>query len=290
MLEVGLILLETSFSSPTLKVIFLLKTSILEWAVDKNGLLRIKGTSSSSGMSKMIKSIGKINLPILTSIFSATPLGYFMVRSASSMVNLVRLGKGTVSENTLLCCVPDTTYGPRPIRRISEKLALAVEPDLTWSRGFVSLELEAQISLIMFEFSSCLLADSTINLVSDSSRLGLRSGYEEFSLFRCCAYGVWVSSDTPNRELIITRIVKLSPDNAVSSLLIRRPQHEKSRRKLSQRGRMKGSDNEVLEFADMYRNMSQGNWQLRLIDNQRLYWMSKAWKLLGSFIRRFYGG
>ncbi|GJR60838.1 hypothetical protein Tco_1503000 [Tanacetum coccineum] len=43
---------------------------------------------------------------------------------------------------------------------------------------------EAQISLIMFDFSSCLLANSTINLVSDSSRLGLRSGYEEFPLFR----------------------------------------------------------------------------------------------------------
>ncbi|GJY44058.1 putative reverse transcriptase domain-containing protein [Tanacetum coccineum] len=49
MLVAGLILLKTSFSSPTLKVIFLLKTSILEWAVDKNGRPRIKGTSSSSG-------------------------------------------------------------------------------------------------------------------------------------------------------------------------------------------------------------------------------------------------
>ncbi|GJS78444.1 hypothetical protein Tco_0728325 [Tanacetum coccineum] len=36
----------------------------------------------------------------------------------------------------------------------------------------------------MFEFSLCFLADSVINLVSDSSRLGLRSGYEEFPLFR----------------------------------------------------------------------------------------------------------
>ncbi|GJV57285.1 hypothetical protein Tco_1458290 [Tanacetum coccineum] len=31
----------------------------------------------------------------------------------------------------------------------------------------------------MFEFSLCLLADSAINLVSDSSKLGLRSGYED---------------------------------------------------------------------------------------------------------------
>ncbi|GJW53812.1 hypothetical protein Tco_0097897 [Tanacetum coccineum] len=109
--------------------------------------------------------------------------------------------------------------GPHPIRRIPEKSALAVEIDLTWSRRFVSVELdrltnplscktllicpiciskvlikahwflinasvEARISLIMFEFSSCLLADSVMNLVSDSSRLGLRSGYEEFPLFR----------------------------------------------------------------------------------------------------------
>ncbi|GJR20609.1 hypothetical protein Tco_0969136 [Tanacetum coccineum] len=42
---------------------------------------------------------------------------------------------------------------------------------------------KARSSLIMFEFSSCLLADSAINLVSDSSRLGLQSGYEEFPLF-----------------------------------------------------------------------------------------------------------
>ncbi|GKF33819.1 hypothetical protein Tco_0107019 [Tanacetum coccineum] len=119
----------------------------------------------------------------------------------------------------LLCCVPDMVYGPHLIRRIPEKSALAVEIDLTWSRVFVSIELgrlpnplscktllicliciskdlieapwfliaasmEARISLIMFEFSSCLLADSVMKLVSDSSRLGLRSGYEEFPLFR----------------------------------------------------------------------------------------------------------
>ncbi|GKE02385.1 hypothetical protein Tco_1390368 [Tanacetum coccineum] len=41
------------------------------------------------GMSKMIKSMGKINLPILTSTFLAIPLGCFIVLSASSMVNLV---------------------------------------------------------------------------------------------------------------------------------------------------------------------------------------------------------
>ncbi|GJS34111.1 hypothetical protein Tco_0532493 [Tanacetum coccineum] len=129
-----------------------------------------------------------------------------------------RPGKGTVSDNMLLRCVPDTLYGPHLIRRILEKSALAFEIDLSWSRGFISIELgrlpnplscktllicpiciskvlieapwfliaasvEARISLIMFEFSSCLLAYFIMNLVSDSSRLGLRSGYEEFPLF-----------------------------------------------------------------------------------------------------------
>nr|GEX17334.1 hypothetical protein [Tanacetum cinerariifolium] len=52
--------------------------------------------------------------------------------------------------------------------------------------GFlITASVEAQISLIMFEFSLCLLADFAINLVSDSSRLGVRSGYVEFPLFRC---------------------------------------------------------------------------------------------------------
>ncbi|GJU74307.1 hypothetical protein Tco_1265712 [Tanacetum coccineum] len=94
----------------------------------------------------------------------------------------------------LLCCVLDTAYGPHPIQRIPEKSVLAVEIDLTWSRGFVFVLIEApwfliaalveaRISLIMLEFSSCLLADYAINLVSDSFRLGLQSGYEEFPLF-----------------------------------------------------------------------------------------------------------
>ncbi|GJW74468.1 hypothetical protein Tco_0133838 [Tanacetum coccineum] len=175
----------------------LLKTSILEWAVDKNGHLRIKGTSSSSGQQELYQNrYYEYNKPKFCSLF----------------------GKGTILDNMLLCCVPDTAYGSHPIHRIPEKLALAVEIDLTWSRGFVSVELgrlpnplscknllvcpiciskvlieapwflivasvEARISLFMFEFSSCLVADFAINLVSDSSRLGLRLGYEEFPLF-----------------------------------------------------------------------------------------------------------
>ncbi|GKE46906.1 hypothetical protein Tco_1478164, partial [Tanacetum coccineum] len=89
---------------------------------------------------------------------------------------------GTISEN-LMCYEPDTAYGLHPIRRISDESALAVEIDFTWSLGFGSVEpdrppipLSSRISLIMFEFSSCLFADSAINLVSDSSNVGLRLG------------------------------------------------------------------------------------------------------------------
>ncbi|GKC16430.1 hypothetical protein Tco_1013212, partial [Tanacetum coccineum] len=89
----------------------------------------------------------------------------------------------------LLCCEPDTAYGLHPIRRISDELALVVEIDFTWSLGFGSVEPEARISLIMFEFSSCLFADSAMNLVSDSSNIFLRSGYEEFPLLRCSFSG-----------------------------------------------------------------------------------------------------
>ncbi|GJT55973.1 hypothetical protein Tco_0991027 [Tanacetum coccineum] len=86
----------------------------------------------------------------------------------------------------LLCCEPDTAYGLHPIRRISDESALAVEIDFTWSLGFGSVEpaasVEARISLIMFEFSSCLFVDSAMNLVRGSSNVCLRSGYEEFPL------------------------------------------------------------------------------------------------------------
>ncbi|GKG05646.1 hypothetical protein Tco_0325732 [Tanacetum coccineum] len=96
----------------------------------------------------------------------------------------------------LLYCEFDTTYGPNPIRHITDESALAVEIDLTWSIGYVFVEsgrllnplpsasVEARISLIMFDFSLCLFADSAMNLVTDSSKVCLRSGYEEFSLLR----------------------------------------------------------------------------------------------------------
>ncbi|GKC30983.1 hypothetical protein Tco_1038277 [Tanacetum coccineum] len=79
-----------------------------------------------------------------------------------------------------LCCGPDTSYGLCSIRRISDKSTVAVEIDFTWSFGFISVELvEALISLIMFEFSSCLLADSTMNLANDSFTVSLCSWVHE---------------------------------------------------------------------------------------------------------------
>nr|GEV10545.1 hypothetical protein [Tanacetum cinerariifolium] len=66
--------------------------------------------------------------------------------------------------------------------------ALVAEIDFTWSLGFGLVEpasVKARISLMMFEFSSCLFTDSDMNLVSDSSNVCLRSGYEEFMLLRC---------------------------------------------------------------------------------------------------------
>ncbi|GJT88431.1 hypothetical protein Tco_1070148 [Tanacetum coccineum] len=77
----------------------------------------------------------------------------------------------------LLCYDPDTVYGLLPIWRISNESALVVEINFTWSLGF-----EARISFMMFEFSSCLFADLAMNLVSDSSNICLRSGYEAFPL------------------------------------------------------------------------------------------------------------
>ncbi|GKG12137.1 hypothetical protein Tco_0346374, partial [Tanacetum coccineum] len=102
------------------------------------------------------------------------------------------LRQGTASENRLLCYVPDMAYGSCMIRCILEKSALAVEIDLTWSRGFVFVELGRLPNPLSFKtllicpicISKVLIeADSAMYLVSDSSRLGLRSGYEEFPLF-----------------------------------------------------------------------------------------------------------
>ncbi|GJV59384.1 hypothetical protein Tco_1465484 [Tanacetum coccineum] len=151
MLVAGLILLKTSFSSLTRKVIFLLKTSILEWAVDKNGRARIKGTSSSS----------IITAEVLQSIWKRD---YFRQYAP---VLCARYGVWTTS---------DTAY-PR-------KISFTSFNEAPWF--LIAASVEARISLIMFEFSSCLLTDYAINLVSDSFRgLGLQSGYKDVSIV-CC--------------------------------------------------------------------------------------------------------
>ncbi|GJY46262.1 hypothetical protein Tco_0435325 [Tanacetum coccineum] len=81
----------------------------------------------------------------------------------------------------------DTAYWLDPIRRIEfESTLMEVEIKLTWSLGFVSVELasvEAQISLIKLEFSSCLFADSLMNLVKVSSIDCLQSWNEGLALF-----------------------------------------------------------------------------------------------------------
>ncbi|GJZ42189.1 hypothetical protein Tco_0589075 [Tanacetum coccineum] len=77
-------------------------------------------------------------------------------------------------------------YGSHRIRRIPEKLALAVEFDLTSSQGFVSAELapwflirigKYSYLLDYAEFSSCLLDDSAMNWVPGRH---LSKNYEGF--------------------------------------------------------------------------------------------------------------
>ncbi|GKC20780.1 hypothetical protein Tco_1022930 [Tanacetum coccineum] len=113
----------------------------------------------------------------------------------------------------------DTAYWCDPIRCIEyESASIIIEIDLTWSLWLVSVELgklpnplscstllnypiwiskvlidapwflmatsvEARISLIELEFSSCLFADSLINLLRVSSIDCLHSWYEGFALF-----------------------------------------------------------------------------------------------------------
>ncbi|GJS90653.1 hypothetical protein Tco_0773289 [Tanacetum coccineum] len=84
-------------------------------------------------------------------------------------------------------CSVDTTYWEDPIRRIGyESASTIVEIDLTWSLGLVLVELasiEARIFLIKLDVSSCLFADSLINLLRVSSIDCLHSWYEGFALF-----------------------------------------------------------------------------------------------------------
>ncbi|GJU11683.1 hypothetical protein Tco_1134079 [Tanacetum coccineum] len=75
-------------------------------------------------------------------------------------------------------CPVDTVYWEDPIRRIGyESASITVEIDLTWSLGvlidapwfLMAASVEARIYLIKLEFSSCLFADSLINLLRGSS-------------------------------------------------------------------------------------------------------------------------
>ncbi|GJX87451.1 hypothetical protein Tco_0339465 [Tanacetum coccineum] len=72
------------------------------------------------------------------------------------------------------------------IRSITDESTIVVEIDFTWSLGFGFVEpaasVEARISLIMFEFSLCLFADSAMNFVSDSQSLSFVQGTIRFSV------------------------------------------------------------------------------------------------------------
>ncbi|GJU20066.1 hypothetical protein Tco_1153408 [Tanacetum coccineum] len=64
-------------SLPTLKLNFPSCTSITTLAVERKGSPKMIRTSSSSSISKIKKSIGKMNLPTVTNRFSKTPMGAF---------------------------------------------------------------------------------------------------------------------------------------------------------------------------------------------------------------------
>ena len=76
-------------SSPTPRLSSRPFTLIMASAVFKKGLPKIKGTRLSSSISKITKSTGKTNLPTWTSIFSATPTGYWYVWLANLILILV---------------------------------------------------------------------------------------------------------------------------------------------------------------------------------------------------------
>nr|GEV83604.1 zinc finger, CCHC-type [Tanacetum cinerariifolium] len=99
------------------------------WAVDKNGLPRIKGTLISSGISRIIKSTGKMNLPILTSMFLAIPFGYFTVPSANSIVNLVNPNRTYEQGNTGKRIWKSTSSTEANSRDKVKSISTAIEAD-----------------------------------------------------------------------------------------------------------------------------------------------------------------
>ncbi|GKC48885.1 hypothetical protein Tco_1071630 [Tanacetum coccineum] len=145
--------------------------------------------------------------------------GSFSFRGMTLLiVKLHKLSRILVHSSPVLLHM-DMAYWVDLIRRIEcESASMLVEIDLTWSLGFVLVELgrlpyplsystlliflictsnviidahwflmatsiEAQISLIKLEFSSCLFADSLMNLLRVSSIECLRSWYEGLALF-----------------------------------------------------------------------------------------------------------
>lgn len=72
------------FKSFNLRINYPSRTSIGAWEVTKNDIPNINGNFTiSSIISRIIKSVGKINLSTSTSNSSIIPFGYFMERSAS---------------------------------------------------------------------------------------------------------------------------------------------------------------------------------------------------------------
>ncbi|GJS59150.1 hypothetical protein Tco_0653934 [Tanacetum coccineum] len=67
-------------------------------------IFRGSGHFVSSGISRIIKSMEKVNLPIPTSTFSAIPFGYFTALSANSTIAFVLVGKSLVIGGPLPHC------------------------------------------------------------------------------------------------------------------------------------------------------------------------------------------
>ncbi|GJV14806.1 hypothetical protein Tco_1360129 [Tanacetum coccineum] len=114
---------------------------------------------------------------------SLPDLECFYFKSKPDPKSFKRLGNGivicVVSYISVLFCPVDTAYWYDQIWRIElASASTVVEIDLTWSLGLVSVELasvEAQISLIKLEFSSCIFVNFPINLLRVSSIDCLRS-------------------------------------------------------------------------------------------------------------------
>ena len=84
--------LKVTCSSLIFKIRLPYWTSIIALPVAKNGLPKMRGTSWSSSMSKIIKSTRKMNLSTLTKTSFTIPLGYVIDLSANYKDTFVGLG------------------------------------------------------------------------------------------------------------------------------------------------------------------------------------------------------